>query len=62
VGPPSDGVWRARRSGGIRRLRGPERYVLAFDNRWREIAAAAPYEFVEIVVNDRKYGGGGFST
>ena len=25
----------------------------------REIAAAAPYEFVEIVVNDRKYGGGG---
>jgi len=25
----------------------------------REIAAAAPYEFIEIVVNDRKYGGGG---
>ena len=39
---------------------GSERYVLTFDNRrWREIAAAAPYEFVEIVVNDRKYGGGG---
>jgi hypothetical protein len=39
---------------------GSERYVLAFDNkRLREAAAAAPYEFVEIVVNDRKYGGGG---
>jgi IgA peptidase M64 len=25
----------------------------------REVAAAAPYEFIEIVVNDRKYGGGG---
>ena len=25
----------------------------------REAAAAAPYEFIEIVVNDRKYGGGG---
>ena len=25
----------------------------------REIASAAPYEFIEIVVNDRKYGGGG---
>ena len=23
------------------------------------MAAAAPYEFIEIVVNDRKYGGGG---
>ena len=39
---------------------GSERYVLAFDNkRMREAAAAAPYEFIEIVVNDRKYGGGG---
>src|ERR1700722_1118342 len=37
-----------------------ERYVLTFDNkRMREAASAAPYEFIEIVVNDRKYGGGG---
>ena len=34
--------------------------MLTFDNqRLREIASAAPYEFMEIVVNDRKYGGGG---
>ena len=33
---------------------------MTFDNkRLREAAAAAPYEFIEIVVNDRKYGGGG---
>ena len=39
---------------------GSERYVLAFDNkRLREAASAAPYEFIEIVANDRKYGGGG---
>ena len=39
---------------------GSERYVLAFDDaRLREVAAAAPYDFIEIVVNDRKYGGGG---
>jgi hypothetical protein len=39
---------------------GSERYVLTFGNkRLREIASAAPYEFIEIVVNDRKYGGGG---
>jgi len=39
---------------------GSERYVLTFDNqRLREIASAAPYEFIEIVANGRKYGGGG---
>jgi hypothetical protein len=37
-----------------------ERYVLAFDNlAWREIAAWAPYDFVEILVNAETYGGGG---
>jgi hypothetical protein len=37
-----------------------ERYVLAFDNkRVREVAAAAPYDVMEIVVNGRTYGGGG---
>ena len=33
---------------------------MTFENkRLREAASAAPYEFIEIVVNDRKYGGGG---
>lgn len=37
-----------------------ERYVLTFDNRaFREAASAAPYEFVEILVNEKQYGGGG---
>jgi hypothetical protein len=37
-----------------------ERYVLTLDNRaLRDAAAAAPYEFIEILVNDRTYGGGG---
>ncbi len=57
---PSDGVHRRSPIRATYDAFGSERYVLAFDNRrWREIAAAAPYEFVEIVVNDRKYGGGG---
>ena len=29
------------------------------DRTWRDAAAAAPYEFVLILVNERKYGGGG---
>ncbi|HSL21739.1 MAG TPA: M64 family metallopeptidase [Vicinamibacterales bacterium] len=37
-----------------------ERYALTFDNRrMRDIASAAPYEFIEILGNDRTYGGGG---
>jgi hypothetical protein len=37
-----------------------ERYVLNFDNRTlRDVASAAPYEFLEVLVNSRQYGGGG---
>src|SRR5258706_6260432 len=60
VSGPSEGVYRRTPIGATYDAFGSERYVLTFDNkRMREIAAAAPYEFVEIVVNDRKYGGGG---
>jgi hypothetical protein len=39
---------------------GSERYLLTFDNRrLRDILSAAPYEFVEILVNEEQYGGGG---
>ena len=37
-----------------------ERYVLTYDNRaLRDAASAAPYEFLEILVNEDQYGGGG---
>ena len=37
-----------------------ERYVLTEDNRaLRDIASSAPYEFIEILVNEAHYGGGG---
>jgi hypothetical protein len=39
---------------------GSERYVLTFENRaFRDYAANAPYDFVEILVNGKTYGGGG---
>ena len=57
---PSDGVHRRSALRAAYDAFGSERYVLAFDNkRLREAAAAAPYDVVEIVVNGRKYGGGG---
>ena len=60
VSRPSDGVYRRSPLGAAYDAFGSERYVLSFDNkRLREIASAAPYEFIEIVVNGRKYGGGG---
>jgi hypothetical protein len=59
VSRPSDAVYRRSPLRATYDAFGSERYVLAFDDRWREIAAFAPYEFVEIVVNERKYGGGG---
>jgi hypothetical protein len=60
VSRPSDGVYRRSPLRTGYDAFGSERYVLTFDNkRVREAAAAAPYEFIEIIVNDRKYGGGG---
>jgi hypothetical protein len=60
IARPSDGVQRRSALRASYDAFGSERYLLAFDNKaWREVAAAAPYEFVEIVANDRKYGGGG---
>jgi len=60
VARPSDGVHRRSALRAAYDAFGSERYVLAFDNkRVREAAAAAPYDVVEVVVNGRKYGGGG---
>jgi hypothetical protein len=37
-----------------------ERYMLTLDNRaLRDAASAAPYEFIEILANEKTYGGGG---
>jgi hypothetical protein len=60
VARPSDGVHRRSALRATYDAFGSERYVLDFDNeRLREAAAAAPYDAMEIVVNGRKYGGGG---
>ena len=60
VSRPSDGVYRRSALGAAYDAFGSERYVLDFENKAvRDAASAAPYEFIEVVVNDRKYGGGG---
>jgi hypothetical protein len=60
VSRPLEGIRRRSPIGAQYDAFGSERYILAFDNRrLRDVAGAAPYEAVEIVVNGRKYGGGG---
>ncbi|HYP30077.1 MAG TPA: IgA Peptidase M64 [Blastocatellia bacterium] len=60
VSRPSTGKHRQSPVGATYDAFGSERYVLTFDNRsFRQIASFAPYEFVEILVNNETYGGGG---
>ncbi len=67
VSRPSTGNFRDSALGTRYDIFGSERYVLTLDNRaLREVAQYAPYEFIEILVNNETYGGGGifgqFST
>jgi hypothetical protein len=60
ISRPSTGAHRRSPIGATYDAFGSERYVLTFDNRsFREAAQFAPYEFVEILVNGKTYGGGG---
>jgi hypothetical protein len=60
ISRPSTGVHRSSPLGATYDAFGSERYVLTFDNRaFRQAASFAPYEFVEILVNNKTYGGGG---
>jgi uncharacterized protein len=67
ISRPSTGVYRNSPLGATYDTFGSERYVLTFDNKaLRRVAQFAPYEFIEILANNRTYGGGGifnlFST
>jgi len=60
VNRPNAGVFRRTPLSTEYNVFDSERYVLTLDNRTlRDVASAAPYEFVEILVNERTYGGGG---
>jgi hypothetical protein len=60
VSRPSQHIYRRTPVGATYDAFDSERYVLTFENRaFRDIAANAPYEVVEILVNSATYGGGG---
>ena len=60
ISRPSTGIYHDSPVGATYDAFGSERYVLTFDNRaLRKVAQFAPYEFIEILANNRTYGGGG---
>ncbi|HJZ10705.1 MAG TPA: M64 family metallopeptidase, partial [Acidobacteriota bacterium] len=60
VSRPSTGIYRRSPLGASYDAFGSERYVLTYETRiLRDVAALAPYEFMEILLNARTYGGGG---
>lgn len=57
---PDQNVWKRNPLGTMYNTFGSARYCLTTDNRvLRDIAAAAPYDFICILVNESRYGGGG---
>jgi hypothetical protein len=60
VSRPSGGVHHRSPLGTMYDTFDTERYVLTTENRsLRDVASFAPYEFIEILVNGKTYGGGG---
>lgn len=60
ISRPHAGIFRRAPLGTHYSTFDSERYILTFDNRaLRDAAAAAPYDFLVILVNERTYGGGG---
>ena len=60
ISRPRAGKFRRNATGAQYNIFDSERYLLTYDNKaLRDIASAAPYDFLEILVNEEQYGGGG---
>ena len=57
---PDKGVWKKSGLGTRYNTFGSARYILSEDNKAiRDIAGQVPYDVINILVNDNRYGGGG---
>jgi hypothetical protein len=60
IDKPDQNIWKHTAFGTMYNTFGSARYVLTEENRaLRDIADVAPYDFITILVNDNRYGGGG---
>ena len=60
ISKPDKNIWKANALGAIYNTFGSARYVLTTANKnVRDIAGQVPYEAINILINDDRYGGGG---
>ncbi len=60
IDKPDKNIWKNTALGTMYNIFGSPRYILTEDNKsLRDICAAAPYDFINILINDNRYGGGG---
>ncbi|MBU1299169.1 MAG: IgA Peptidase M64 [Bacteroidetes bacterium] len=60
IDKPDANVWKNTVLNSTYNYFGSARYVLTDDNKTlRDVVAAVPYDFINILVNDNRYGGGG---
>lgn len=60
IDKPDKNIWKNTALGTRYNTFGSARYVLTEENRMlRDICGAAPYDFITILINDNRYGGGG---
>ena len=60
IDKPDKNIWKNTALGTMYNTFGSARYVLTEEDRTlHDIASAAPYDFILILVNDNRYGGGG---
>lgn len=57
---PNQGIFRDNAFSSSFNALGIDRYVLTFDNKtMRKVASRVPYDYIVILANEKKYGGGG---
>ncbi|MBI5475509.1 MAG: peptidase M64 [Ignavibacteriales bacterium] len=60
IDKPDKNIWKNTALGAMYNTFGSARYVLTEENRkLRDVCGSAPYDFITILVNDNRYGGGG---
>jgi hypothetical protein len=60
IDKPDADIWKNSTLGANYNFFGSARYILTEENRaLRDIASAVPYDFINILINDNRYGGGG---
>lgn len=60
IDKPDLNIWKSSALGATYNYFGSARYILTEDNKTlRDIISIVPYDFVNILINDNRYGGGG---